>query len=272
MSSAGTLRISIVGTILCLLIGFPFAYWLAVKVPPRWRGLLLGLTIVPFWTNFLVRTLGWLILLQPNGPLSGDHAGPPPDRGAAGRPRHARGRPARRRLQLPPADDLPVVRRARPPRPGAPRGVEGSRREPLEDVPTGHAAPVDARRGRGAAPGVHPAHRRLHHRGRARRGEGQHGGSPRGQPVQHGAELGARVGDGRDPHPDDPRVGRRVRGHRVGRRAPSSGALVAWSSSWSRHERDRGSPHGSSEARRDERVPGGVGRSSSSCSCSCRSR
>jgi spermidine/putrescine transport system permease protein len=68
---SGTLRISIVGTILCLLIGFPFAYWLAVKVPPRWRGLLLGLTIVPFWTNFLVRTLGWLILLQPNGPLSG---------------------------------------------------------------------------------------------------------------------------------------------------------------------------------------------------------
>jgi spermidine/putrescine transport system permease protein len=68
---SGTLQISITGTILCLLIGFPFAYWLAVKVPPRWRGLLLGLTIVPFWTNFLVRTLGWLILLQPNGPLSG---------------------------------------------------------------------------------------------------------------------------------------------------------------------------------------------------------
>lgn len=67
----GTLRISIVGTILCLLIAFPFAYWLAVKVPPRWRGLLLGLTIVPFWTNFLVRTLGWLILLQANGPISG---------------------------------------------------------------------------------------------------------------------------------------------------------------------------------------------------------
>jgi spermidine/putrescine transport system permease protein len=68
---SGTLQISIVGTILCLLIAFPFAYWLAVKVPPRWRGLLLGLTIVPFWTNFLVRTIGWLILLQPNGPLSG---------------------------------------------------------------------------------------------------------------------------------------------------------------------------------------------------------
>ena len=68
---SGTLQISIVGTILCLLIAFPFAYWLAVKVPPRWRGLLLGLTIVPFWTNFLVRTIGWLILLQSKGPVSG---------------------------------------------------------------------------------------------------------------------------------------------------------------------------------------------------------
>jgi len=68
---SGTLQVSLTGTLLCLLIGFPFAYWLAVKVPARWRGLLLGLTIVPFWTNFLVRTLGWLILLQPNGPLSG---------------------------------------------------------------------------------------------------------------------------------------------------------------------------------------------------------
>jgi spermidine/putrescine transport system permease protein len=68
---SGTLRISLIGTTLCLLIAFPFAYWLAVRVPPRWRGLLLGLTIVPFWTNFLVRTLGWLILLQSRGPLSG---------------------------------------------------------------------------------------------------------------------------------------------------------------------------------------------------------
>ena len=68
---SGTLRISITGTILCLLIGFPFAYWLAVRVSPKWRGLLLGLVIVPFWTNFLVRTIGWRILLAPEGPVSG---------------------------------------------------------------------------------------------------------------------------------------------------------------------------------------------------------
>ena len=65
-----TLQISILGTALCFLIGFPFAYWLATRVSARWRGVLLGLVIVPFFVNFLVRTIGWFILLSPNGPLS----------------------------------------------------------------------------------------------------------------------------------------------------------------------------------------------------------
>lgn len=62
-----TLRIALLGTALCLLISLPFAYWLAVKVPARWRGLLLGLVLVPFWTNFLVRTIGWQLILSPEG-------------------------------------------------------------------------------------------------------------------------------------------------------------------------------------------------------------
>lgn len=65
-----TLQISLLGTILCLLVGFPFAYWLAIKVPQRLRGVLLALVIVPFWTNFLIRTIGWRILLQPEGPMA----------------------------------------------------------------------------------------------------------------------------------------------------------------------------------------------------------
>jgi spermidine/putrescine transport system permease protein len=65
-----TLQISIVGTVLCLLIGFPFAYWLATRVTVKWRGLLLGLVIVPFFVNFLIRTVAWLIILAPNGPVS----------------------------------------------------------------------------------------------------------------------------------------------------------------------------------------------------------
>jgi spermidine/putrescine transport system permease protein len=66
-----TLQISIIGTFLCLIVALPFAYWLAVKVDPKWRGLLLGLVLVPFWTNFLVRTIGWQIILAPDGFLSG---------------------------------------------------------------------------------------------------------------------------------------------------------------------------------------------------------
>jgi spermidine/putrescine transport system permease protein len=65
-----TLRISILGTILCLVIALPFAYWLAIKVSPARRSLALALVMVPFWTNFLVRTLGWQIMLSPDGFLS----------------------------------------------------------------------------------------------------------------------------------------------------------------------------------------------------------
>lgn len=65
-----TLRISILGTLICLLIAVPFSYWLAVKVRPERRGLLLALVMVPFWTNFLVRTLGWQIMLSSEGFVS----------------------------------------------------------------------------------------------------------------------------------------------------------------------------------------------------------
>ncbi len=65
-----TLWVGVAGTVLCLLIGAPVAYWIAVKCPPRRRGLFLALVMVPFWTNFLVRTIGWQIILAPEGWLS----------------------------------------------------------------------------------------------------------------------------------------------------------------------------------------------------------
>jgi len=65
-----TLWIGILGTLLCLVIGGPVAYWIAVKAPPSKRGLLLALVMVPFWTNFLVRTIGWQVILAPEGWLS----------------------------------------------------------------------------------------------------------------------------------------------------------------------------------------------------------
>ena len=66
-----TLQIATVGTALALLIAYPMAYWMAVVVPARWRGLVLALVLVPYWTNFLVRTLGWSVLLNSSGPISG---------------------------------------------------------------------------------------------------------------------------------------------------------------------------------------------------------
>lgn len=65
-----TLWVGLSGTLLCLVIGTPVAYWMAVKAPPSRRGLLLALVMVPFWTNFLVRTLGWQVILSPEGWLS----------------------------------------------------------------------------------------------------------------------------------------------------------------------------------------------------------
>src|SRR5262245_36149566 len=51
-----TLTLAPVGTLICLAIAYPLAYFLAVKAPARWKLPLLVLIIVPFWTSFLIRT------------------------------------------------------------------------------------------------------------------------------------------------------------------------------------------------------------------------
>ncbi len=66
-----TLWIGIVGTLLCLIVGAPMAYWIAIKSPAKLRGILLAMVMLPFWTNFLVRTIGIQIIIAPQGLLSG---------------------------------------------------------------------------------------------------------------------------------------------------------------------------------------------------------
>ncbi|MDS4020352.1 MAG: spermidine/putrescine ABC transporter permease PotB [Candidatus Competibacter sp.] len=61
--------LSAVTTLLCLLLGFPFAYLLA-ESPARWRPVLLLLVIIPFWTSSLVRAYAMVIILQTNGLLN----------------------------------------------------------------------------------------------------------------------------------------------------------------------------------------------------------
>ena len=53
-------------TAICLLFGYPFAYWI-VRRPAAQRGLLVFLVMIPFWTNFLVRTYAWLLILRDSG-------------------------------------------------------------------------------------------------------------------------------------------------------------------------------------------------------------
>lgn len=60
---------AIVATILCLIIGYPFAYIVA-KMPVKWRPIMLFLVIVPFWTNSLIRTYGLKIVLGTQGILN----------------------------------------------------------------------------------------------------------------------------------------------------------------------------------------------------------
>ena len=66
-----TLWVGVTGTLICLAIAIPFAYWLAVKAAYRHRGILLAMVMIPFWTNFLIRTIGWQIILAPEGWFSG---------------------------------------------------------------------------------------------------------------------------------------------------------------------------------------------------------
>ena len=60
---------AIIATLLCLVIGYPFAYIVA-KMPEKWRPFMLFLVIVPFWTNSLIRTYGLKIVLGTQGILN----------------------------------------------------------------------------------------------------------------------------------------------------------------------------------------------------------
>jgi spermidine/putrescine transport system permease protein len=56
-------------TLICLIIGYPLAFFIATS-STRWRNLLLFLVIIPFWTNFLVRTYAWIIILRSEGMIN----------------------------------------------------------------------------------------------------------------------------------------------------------------------------------------------------------
>lgn len=64
-----SLKIALISTLLCLLIGYPMAYGIA-RSPSPWRHLLLLLVILPFWTSFLLRVYAWMGMLSKYGVLN----------------------------------------------------------------------------------------------------------------------------------------------------------------------------------------------------------
>ncbi len=57
-------------TVGCLLLAYPFAYYIARRPSARTRNLLLVLVMIPFWTNFLIRTYAWRVILGNDGPIN----------------------------------------------------------------------------------------------------------------------------------------------------------------------------------------------------------
>jgi len=62
-----TLTLTPLGTLLTAVAAFPIAYFLALKVDPRWRLALLVLVMAPFWTSQLLRYYAWILLLGSKG-------------------------------------------------------------------------------------------------------------------------------------------------------------------------------------------------------------
>lgn len=58
--------LAVLSTLMCLLLGYPFAYRLA-RATPKWRPWLLLLVIIPFWTNSLIRTYALILMLGAQG-------------------------------------------------------------------------------------------------------------------------------------------------------------------------------------------------------------
>lgn len=64
-----SIQVALVTTVSCLVIGYPFAYYIARK-PPETASRLITLLMIPFWTNSLMRLNAWMLLFQTNGPVN----------------------------------------------------------------------------------------------------------------------------------------------------------------------------------------------------------
>ncbi len=98
---------------LCLLIGYPIAYYIA-RFGGRWKTLLIAVVVLPFLVNYLVRTYAWVAILSDEGLLNGILQDIGHDRHRGPVREHVVGRDRRSGLRLPRVHDPAAVRGARP--------------------------------------------------------------------------------------------------------------------------------------------------------------
>ncbi|MDB5320877.1 MAG: potB [Phycisphaerales bacterium] len=65
-----SLWLAVATTALCLLIGYPVAYYIAIVANPMRKNLLLAMVAIPFWTSFLIRMGAWKLILETQGVLN----------------------------------------------------------------------------------------------------------------------------------------------------------------------------------------------------------
>lgn len=66
-----SVRFALITTVFCLVMGYPIAYFIKTRTTRFGKTLALFLVILPFWTNFLIRTYAWKFLLAREGFLNG---------------------------------------------------------------------------------------------------------------------------------------------------------------------------------------------------------
>ncbi|MEB3100835.1 ABC transporter permease [Ferviditalea candida] len=64
-----SILVAFITTFACVIFGYPFAYLIA-RSPVKYRTILMFLVIIPFWTNSLIRTYSWIVLLRTEGVIN----------------------------------------------------------------------------------------------------------------------------------------------------------------------------------------------------------
>ena len=65
-----SVKLAVISTIVCLLMGYPIAYIIA-RASPKAQSTMITLIMIPMWMNFLIRTYAWMTILQDTGILNG---------------------------------------------------------------------------------------------------------------------------------------------------------------------------------------------------------